>query len=454
MYRFFPQNIQSVYLFIFILFLMSIITAYPGGVTIDTYTIFKQSLSGQYTLPFSPIIPFVWHYLNIVCTGPFIMLLLIQLMLWGAVLLFVYSWYRKHGYSRELWIFVFVPFLPSIVKASGYIWKDVLFAFSYLLAAAIISHFMMQRKWPNILVKIAVFILLFFGTACKFQAAYIFPIFIFWYLLSCFNQSKITSLLVTIFLSFTVNIGITKLNNYLANDYTQHSRTGWQEIKFFDLVYISLKKDKILLPKYVQEDKRLNFDQFKEKFVSSTIFGVMFSKKSPITFTEDPQQQQEIIQAWNYAVTTYPFTYLQGRLYRISRLLTRFVDRMPSMLYYHNFVYDEMDGYYKKSLTNNFLSKFENLYIQIFFWASMFALCLPFSIYYLYAGLKSYFKFGSDFGLITAFMNAAAIWMVIVMTFIAVNIDFRYVFICHGMFHFSHPFAWRAIQQIKSTGKD
>lgn len=442
-----PMNrVQQVYLAIFFMFLLSLITAYPGGMSIDSYTIFKQSLNEQYTLPFSPIIALAWNYLNLFSTGPFIMLLLIQLLLWIAVFVFVYSWHKKHGYSNELWVFVLVPLLPSIVKASGYIWKDVLFAFSYLLATALISYFTLHKKKSNLLINITIFILLFFGTACKFQAVYIFPILIFWYLLSCFNVSKISALFLTIMLAFTVNSGISKLNNFLANDYTENTRTGWQEIKFFDLVYISLKKDKRLLPRYVQADKRFNFDQFRQKFVSSTIFQVMVSKKSPITFTVDPKQQQEIIEAWNHAVITYPFTYLQGRLYRISRLLTRFVNRQPSMLYYPNFVSKEMDGYYNKSLTNNFLSKLQDVYIQLFFGVSMFALCLPFSVYYLYIGLKSYLKLGSDYGLITAVMNSASVVMVIVMTFIAVNVDFRYLFVCHVMFHFSHPFAWRAIR--------
>jgi hypothetical protein len=445
------KNIRFLYIAIFLLFITTLFSAYPGGMTIDSYTIFRQSLSGQYTIPFSPIIAVTWHYLNFIHTGPFVMLCVSHLMLWGSVVIFVYVWHKQNGYNYAIWFFVLVPFLPSLIKPSGYIWKDVLFAFAYLLSSAFISCYSLQKKNPNLLIKIFIFILLCFGTACKYQAIYILPIFIFWYSFRCWNFSKSAAFCVAIILSLCVNQGIHSLNNSLANDYTENTRTGWQEIKFFDLVYISLKTNQILLPEYVQKDKRLNFEQFQGNFKSSTIFKVMFGKRSPITFTENPEEQRAIKEAWNNAVLHHPFAYLQGRLYRISRLLTRFVDRMPSMLYYDNLVYTGMDGYYNKAITHNFLSRYLELYIKVFFWASMFALCLPFSIYYLYSGLKSYLNHNSEYGFIAFIMNLAALCMVCVMTFVAVNIDFRYLFICHVMFHFSHPFAWVAIKLNKQN---
>ena len=249
------------YLVVAFCFVLCLLGFYPGGMTYDSYLFFTQSLSSNYKFHNSPIIAFAWHWLNYLSRGPFIMLLLEQIMLWGAVLIFTNSWYKKHGYSRELWVFVLVPLLPAILKTSGYIWKDVLFGLSYLLLAAIFSYYILQKKRPCLLVKAILPIMIFFGTACKFQAIYIAPIFIFWYLLVCYNLSKKMLFIVTLVLSFLMSGSIKYTNSFLANDYNETSRVGWQEIKFFDLVYISLKQDKILLPDYIKNFAESLFHQ-------------------------------------------------------------------------------------------------------------------------------------------------------------------------------------------------
>ena len=382
------RSLYKLYLSIFGLFLFSIIAAYPGGITYDSYLIFSQSLGEDYKFHNSPIVAFTWHCLNYLSMGPFIMLLLAQAMLWSAVSIFTYGWYKKHGYTRELWCFILLPLLPALLKTCEFIWKDVLFALSYLLLASVFSYYILHKKKPGIITRLILLIILFWGTACKFQAMYIAPIFIFWYLLVCFDFSKKLLLALTLILSMLMTTGIKNTNSFLANDYDEISRTGWQEIKFFDLVYISLKQDKVLLPHYLKQDPNFDFKQFQNKFVSSTIFNTMYGGKSPMTFTSDPIKQKEIMDAWDSAVIAYPFTYLQGRLYRISRLLTRFIDQTPSMLYNDGEMINKMKAYYHPEYSNNFLNKLIDIYTKLFFWVTMFALCLPFSIYYLYIGSR------------------------------------------------------------------
>jgi len=449
MQRLYSAPILKCYLAIATLFILFIAAHYPGGMTYDSYLIFTQAINSKYQQHNSPILGLSWHYLNYLSTGPLIMLLLEQVLLWGSVALFVETLYKKNGYSKVLWIFILAPLLPAILKTSGYIWKDVIFAFSYLFCASLLARFtLLEKLRPSVFVKIIIPFLLFYGTSVKYQAMFIAPIFIFWYLMTCYKYSKKILVILTLICSLALSKSIINTNNYLAQDFNETTRTGWQEIKFFDLVYISLKKNKILLPQYLIDDPKFDFKPFKEKFTSSTIFEVMFAGNSPLTFTTDPGKQQQIRNCWNEAVLKYPLTYLQARLYRISRVLTRLIVRMPSMLYYGNEVSEGMRGYYKPYLTDNFLSKFVEIYTKAFFWTSMFALCLPFSIYYLFVGLNSYLRAKSPYGLVAFFMNFTAIAFILIMMFIAVNIDFRYLFICQMLFHFSHPFAWRAKKDL------
>ena len=228
-------NISLCNIAIVILFCISLIAFYPGQLTLDSISFYKQAITQEYSHHSSPIIPFTWHILNYISKGPFIMLLFEQILLWSSVLVFVDTWYQKYGYSKQIWFFILIPLFPGILKLSGMIWKDVHLAFSYLLAASILIKYTLLPL-PNTKIryfsKILVPIVILYGTAAKYQAIYIAPLFVLWYLMVFYNFSRIINIILMICSFFVLNTSIMELNGYLAKDKKHTSRVGWEEIKF------------------------------------------------------------------------------------------------------------------------------------------------------------------------------------------------------------------------------
>ena len=443
------SSINNCYALIFLLFALSLIAFYPGFVSFDSLDSFSQSLTGKYTHQRSPIYCFVWSMLNHIHQSTFIMLLFQQLLLWGSVMILVNSWYKKHGYSWKIFIFILIPFFPTILKMSGMISKDVQFAFSYLLVASILIRYTILPKLKaNLFIKFIVPILIFYGTGIKFQAFYLMPIFIFWYLCACYNFRLGINIVCVVLISITIACSIIKVNGWLTNDNNHQSRVGWQEIKFHDLVYISCIKDKAILPEYILEDKNFDFEELKKLRKKMTSM-LMLSGETPIVFTTDLKQQKQIEDKWWYAVKKYPITYLRARMSIMLKMLCSKGASDYSIKSGSAELDSLMDGKYNPVIYDNFLTKIFYFYIKLLNLLSFTALYIPFMIYYFYYGLRAYLKFKSNDAKVTLYMNGCALLFIVIMFFIAVTREFRYLYICHVLFHFSHIFAWQTIKEYK-----
>jgi hypothetical protein len=440
------------YLIISLLFLTFIIALYPGQMSPDSYNFFNQSITQKYLLHSSPLLPFMWHILNYINEGPVIMLVFQQLLLWSSVAIFVNTWHQKHGNTKIIYVFIFIPLLPSIILLSGTIWKDVHFAFSYLLATSLLSRYItLKNLKPSAFTKVFIFILICYGTSVKFQASFLLPVMIMWYLYVCFSFSGISNIVLGLLIAISLNYIVMELNGKLARDSSQISRVGWQEIKFCDLIFISRAKNVAIFPEYILQDKNFNFDIIKDRPGVIYAFEFLYGKNNfPIKYTTDTNQQNQILSTWNNAISKYPFTYLYGRLVFLKKILFRKVYLESFPPHKNDLVSGPTGGNFIPKLVNNPLTLIFDKYITITNFLSSFIYCLPFLFAYITYGLFSYNANKNIYSIITLMLNSLSLTFLIIMTFYAVNNDFRYIFVSHILFHFSHPFAWQSIKEYRS----
>ena len=441
------KNIPQIFICYYVLLVFysaCLFAFYPAILSPDSCAFFHQSLTGNFRIHSSPIISFIWNILNKISPSPFPMLIFEQSMLWMAVFIFMNSWYKKHGFTKEIIVFMIIPLLPSILKVSGIIWKDVNLAFSYILAAAILSRYtILKNSVPNLLVKFLVPVVLFYGTAAKFQAMYILPVFLLWYLMVCFKFSKMKNIILAILLAIVYANLIMQFNGYIAKDKSQVSRTGWQLISYYDLFFVSKNSGEIFLPQYVN-DSNFDFNNATKNYSSRTVVHLFESGSNPpIGYTNDPIQQQQIIDTWLTMIKTHPLHYLIGRYVMLEGMLTATIHT------YHVPLKgcDLLNGTTYKEQNENFIYGIISGYTKLFSRISSFIFCLPFLIFYLFSAIRIYLKTFNANALVTIFLNVTALIFITVMFFLSVSIDYRFLYICHVLFHFSHPFAWRSISE-------
>lgn len=448
--------INKCYLMVAILFLLSLVGYYPGEMSSDSFTIFHQALNNEYSLHSSPIFGYTWHLLNYISTGPFIMLIFQQMLLWATVIILVDSWYKKYGYSRIIWIFILVPFFPSIFKLSPILWKDVNFAFSYALTSSLIIRYMLlDHLKPHMLTKALILLLIFYGGGCKFQGLYLLPLMVFWYISVFFKTKYYLRALLTVLISAALIFAVVEINKKLANDDIGNSRFGWQPTKFYDLLYISFRQDKPILPQYILEDKRFNFEELKAiyRMHGRMIVEYLIYKNStqPIKNTIVPYQQEQIMDTWYRAIKHFPLDYLFARFSVVGRILITPIHRYKLNKDLTGEFLTAFDKYTYKWARDNFVGRSFQYFNRLFAWLTPLIFCLPVMIFYMYQGIKISKQKAKAEGQILLLLNGMALFFIVVMTFTAVCFDYRYLFICHVLFHFSHPFAWKVIRESKNV---
>ena len=109
----------------------------------DSLDQFGQALRGEYDDWHPPVMAFIWRLLNKIEEAPELMLAMQLLFLWLSCYLFSIS------IRSTIWrIFIFILFFtaPFIHNFAGWVLKDIVMAFSWLLALAILFNYSKRDK--------------------------------------------------------------------------------------------------------------------------------------------------------------------------------------------------------------------------------------------------------------------------------------------------------------------
>ncbi|NRB10548.1 MAG: hypothetical protein HRU35_02890 [Rickettsiaceae bacterium] len=325
-------------LFFLILMLIHYLSAYPGGMTGDSYHQFIQSLSGSYDSHHPPTMAMVWSVFNIVYKGPQTILLLHFAMFWLAIVLL----YKADKNNKFRWLYFIIPFLPAVLSQSGMIWKDVGFANGYFLVFATCTYYLYKQQKPSILVLISIAIICFYGESVKFQAKFIAPILVL-FIVSLYFKSWFKRIIACLIFS-TILIG----TNTLIIRYFTIDTHGEQIRQFFDLAGIAVDiDDDSVIPDYIKEDPIYSFDKVKAVYTPWIVNPLFFAPETRVfKSTLDETKLTALNSAFYSAITTHPISYLKHRknnfagllrVHRDGKYATSTMDHPDDVIKFHQF---------------------------------------------------------------------------------------------------------------------
>lgn len=292
-----------------VLFILNILIFFPGQMTPDSTSQYKEAFSNVYNDVHPPMMSWMWRLLLHIFPGTSGIFVLHLILLYSACLLFILA-FKK---SSITWYYVFLPFFPPIVLYSSMIWKDVGFACSYLVVAAAITYCVQRNKQLHLLQLCSVLIILFYGTAVKYQAIFIAPLMLL-ALAYIMNNFKMSIKKACLYLPLFYMLSIISVQQFNALFISPDKKSNWWRfVKIYDLAGISLDQNKPIFPDYIKRYKNFSMEHLKEKFNYERVDDIAFFADSPIPGAASADELNDLLNTWYAAVMQHPLSYLKHR---------------------------------------------------------------------------------------------------------------------------------------------
>ncbi len=427
------------YITLVFIFLINVLIIWPGQMNPDSIGQYNSAINSEYTDAHPPMMSVLWRLLDFFHKGPGLLFLFHLLLLYTALIIFI-SIFRE---SKLSWFYVIFPLLPQILFYSGGIWKDVGFAFSYLLSIAIVSFLISKNKKPGFFLILLIFFLLFYGTLIKFQAMYVLPFMLFG-LVYTLNDFKINfKIFILTLFSYVYFIFLANaFNNYFVGE--SKKSHFWQFVKLYDLAAISLQANQELFPDFIKQNQNYSFEKIKKRFNPEQVDEIVFPKDSPLIKGKNEEERNALLNCWYYVIYQYPFFYLKHRfrnwLYIIKAMPLQKLEKLDL----RKFQGIKWFANSKENLLNKLFFNFLKIIRYIF----RFGFLLPFIIFYFFLGLITFSRI-PKFAMPLIIMNGLNITFLFILFFFSMAGMMRYVYIVVCMVHASHPFAYFCFKELK-----
>lgn len=293
---------------------------WPGFWTADTHAQYAMALSGLYSDHHPPMIAWVWGILNGLLPGSGLLLLLHLSFLYVAIFYLIKSFSQQ----KIRFAFLLLPLIPQIFIYAGFIWKDVGFAFSFLCCAAYLSYVTSTQKPLSSYALISILLVLFYGTALKFQAQYCAPILLLWIAHSLARYEINLKRFVPLFcaLLFVFYGSLKTFNDYWVPE--NQRNYSWQYVKIYDLAAISVNSGVMFLPDFIKNtnfsDKTLH-DTFYRNGVPVSVDDLVFGPDAILRKGNSAIERTLIYKAWVHGVMSHPLIYLRHRANNMAHAL-------------------------------------------------------------------------------------------------------------------------------------
>ncbi len=414
------------YISIGILFFLSTIILWPGVMRPDSVTQFQQALQGNYSDHHPPLMAFYWGLLNAIYPGSGLLLTTQMLLLWGASFLFV----RLFKESKLKWYYVFIPLWPPIFGYAFFILKDVGFTLCFLMAVAILACHDLKNKRLSVWMNAVLFILLFYGTAVKFQAKFILPFVVLWWSVLQNNENIFQGILKFVLTGALFFIAISGFERYL-NTKQEHT---WQYVKLYDLAGISLDINENIIPQSHIGTPDFTLEKLRKVYETDRVDSMVFvGNPTVLKRGANEQERQDLMSIWYKSLWNHPLSYLKHRLaifkHQISKSMVKPKDEILS---------------YREGVTHSvlqvldFSEKFKIMDLARLL--TSFVLYLPILLFYIFYGAIQYRK--SPYARPLLMMNLAGGALIATLFIFSMASDARYIYFTSCMLHFSHPLAY------------
>lgn len=428
------------------LFLATIIIFWPGIMSPDAVTQYLEAKAGIYTDHHPPIMAFIWKHLDQIYPGSGLLWILHLALLYLAAAIFSVIFNR----NKLKWLFALFPLIPHVATYSLLVVKDLAFAYSYLLSGAIIAYLITAPKQAvkavNGKIKFIflpiIILLLFYGTAAKFQAKWLLLPFTICTIYAYSNKWCYKTIGTGVILFFLILQGIYQFNNWLVPN--QQKSNSWELVKLYDLAAISLKIQQPLFPNFILQHPNFSMANLQANFVPNKVDPLVFAKEKILIKSNSLAEQQELLSIWHKAVRQYPLAYLSHRI----RLWTYNVNTAPSSLY-HPYYYFQ-DTKIGKFLAIPLVYQVTGLIYSVVSIMLKFVWLLPLLIFYSYLGIVTRHKTKAAVPLLL--FSLSSIILLTVLLFCSMAGVARYTYICACLVHASHGFAYWCWQSRKQPG--
>ncbi len=292
-------------------FLGTALLFWPGLLRPDSITQMQQGVAGVFNDFHPPMLGFVWGLFDSIHKGPGPILLLHLGFYWGAVALYAHAEIHK-----AKWFFLMALF-PPVLAYQLLIIKDIAFVNSYLFAQAWLHFYSVRGDHlpgdhpglrPSLLSLLGWCIVVFYGTACAYQAAVVLPWLCLW-LGKIYWPSSIKKWFYGGGLVFVVLITGVEIFNRTMTTPTHSS----QHLKLYDLAGISKQLDQPIFPDYLRLNPSYDFERIKNLYNPTRVDDLTFINDTPLPQAVDELQRQALQTAWLQAIIGHPIAYLKHR---------------------------------------------------------------------------------------------------------------------------------------------
>lgn len=335
---------------------------WPGLLSADSYNQLAQAQAGFFNNHHPVLMSLVWSYFTKIIPGPGLMLTLHLSLLWGAIGLFSYTFF-KHEF-RSWWWFYLIPLWPVFLCYSSMIWKDVGFSFSFLAAISILFHCSFESKKPTPLQFTLVILILLYGVGVKYQAIYLLPFCAFWLSSLIFN---IKNSKYALFLSACIFVGIFGVNKIIDRTFvpTTQQSNSWQMARLYDLAGISISAHQPNFPDYIVKNTYFSMERLKELYNFHNVDALVYAKQPVFRMSQNPEELSTLWEVWKQAVINHPFYYATHRLGVWFKLINK---NISDYYYYLN---NETKNLTFKGITVPFLRTYLSIFPSLilrFYW--------------------------------------------------------------------------------------
>lgn len=427
-----------------VLFMVNLWFTWPGQMTPDSYGQYEMAVTGVYDDHHPPVMSVLWSLLDQVHKGPGLLLLFHLLLLYGACFLFA----TVFKGSAWQWLYVVMPLIPQIGFYSSMIWKDVGFAFCFLFASALLSVYVMRAEKPRALGLIILSVVLWYGTAVKFQAQFVLPWLLFGvaYCGTNFTVTKKTWLYTAF--AYIVFMGSISLFNAHFVPTTNRSHS-WQFVKFYDLAALSIYTNELLFPASVQKHPYYSFEAIKKRFTHEKFDDLYFCPDSPLKKAQTDRERQELYRTWLVQVLKHPYLYM---MHRASNFMFMVKARpLQKLAAFDAQAYAGLGWFARLQKAaqsdqpsfEKYAGKLILFLLSIIPFIFVFGFLLPFIAAYFVLGLR--YATRDPAALMLLVMNGVSITLLLVLFFLSMAGMMRYVYLVVCMTHASHAFAYRVL---------
>lgn len=405
---------------------------WPGIMSADSNSQYLAAVSGIYSDHHPPMMSFLWRHLDYILSGSGLIFLFHITLLFAASGICIYI-FRN---SRFKYLYAIYPLIPNVFSYTPLIVKDVGFTYTYLVAGALIALMITSGTKQHDKKMILVALLLFYGTAVKFQAKFLLIIFSIGLAYATTNFKKFWVIIAMgSCFSIVLFLAVFEFNYFMVpNAKQQHT---WQLVKLYDLAAMSIEKNQQLFPEFVKTNPNYNFEKVKELFNESEVDSLVFSEDNVLNKGDSSIERQELKSYWQSVVVNNLGLYIKIR-YKLWR---------------HNFTSipagrSDVISYFKQTaiepiVSNQSVRPYIEITYDLLRELLKFQWLFPISIIYLIIGIKKIED--NSYAKILLMFNSAALTLVGLLFLFSMAATSRYVFFSVCMIHISHGFAYKAL---------